>query len=37
MKSLEGLAMYVEDVRYLDSRTLGVKEIEVFLSGYVCC
>lgn len=37
IKSFEGLAMYVEDIRYLDSRSLGIKEIEVFFSGYICC
>jgi len=36
MMGLEGLAMYVEDVRYPNRRSLGVKEMEVFSGGYVC-
>ena len=37
MIGLEGLAMYVEDVRYPNRRSLGIKEIEVFSGSYICC
>lgn len=32
---LEGLVIYIEDIRYPNYRSLGVKEIEVFLGSYV--
>ena len=32
---LEGLAIYVEDIRYPNRRSLGVKEIEVFLGSSI--